>query len=422
MLQDKIQGGNGIYWGWYIVAAAFVTMGINYGSRYCFGIFVSPMAADFHWSRATIGFSSTLEILSYSICGILSGRLLDRVAPKWIATIGALLVSISFFSMAFVHTPLQLYLAYSLLSGAGGSFCGVVVCNSYVGKWFHRKRGLAIGIASMGIGVAQMLLPLALGPLMKACGWRSGFMLLGCLVLVLGLSMAQLVMIRNKPTDHGLLPDGEEAVAIQNGTEVQMVHDTVSVSKVKFLHDSRFWVMSLCFSMVVMSQMLVFIHLVAFAVDSGIDKIKANVAISIIGLASVTSRYLFGMISDRLRDAKYAACIAFIAMAAGLLVFLQTHNLSGLYVSAILFGFGYGPVAVTMPYLIADRFGSSMLGTIYGMLTFFVVTGASLGPIVGGYIYDKLGSYDLAWQGSFVLLVVATFGLMTLKKDGKKTQ
>ncbi len=422
MVQERFQKTNTIYWGWYIVSAAFVTMGINYGSRYCYGIFVNPMAADLHWSRATIAFSSTLEILSYSVGGILSGHLLDRVAPKWIATIGSLLLSAAFFSMAFVHTPLQLYLTYGVLAGAGGSFLGVVVCNSYVGKWFHKKRGLAIGIASMGIGVAQMLLPFVLGPVMKTYGWRAGFVILGCLVLVLGLTTAQLLMVRTKPTDHGLLPDGEEAVAVQDGTEAQIVHDTVTVTKVKFLHDSRFWVMALCFGVAVLAQMLVFVHLVAFAIDSGVDKIRADVAISIIGLTSIVGRYFFGTVSDRLHDAKYAACIGFASMAGGMLVFFLTHNLFGLYGSALLFGFGYGAIATMMPYLIADRFGSSMLGTIYGMLTFFVVAGASLGPIIGGYIYDKTASYDLAWQGGFALLVVATFGLMTLKKDGKKVR
>jgi MFS family permease len=170
-----------------------------------------------------------------------------------------------------------------------------------------------------------------------------------------------------------------------------------------------------------MAEMLAFVHQVAFAIDSGIERIRADVSISIIGLASIAGRYFFGWIGDRLRDAKYAACIGFAAMALGMLVLLQFRNVYGLYGCAALFGFGYGSISTMMPFLIADRFGISMLGTIYGMLTFFVVAGASLGPILGGYIYDKTGSYDLAWQGGIGLLILVTFVLMTLKKDGWKT-
>jgi len=111
----------------------------------------------------------------------------------------------------------------------------------------------------------------------------------------------------------------------------------------------------------------------------GIERMRADVSISIVGLASIAGRYFFGWIADRLRDAKYAACIGFAAMAIGILVLMQFRTIYGLYGYAALFGFGYGSIATMMPYLLADRFGSSMLGTIYGMLTFFVVAAASAG-------------------------------------------
>ena len=415
-----MQKEKGLYWGWYIVAAAFVAMAVNYGSRYCFALFVNPMAMDMHWSRSAISFAASIGILSYSIGGILSGRLLDRMAPKWIITIGSLVLGTAFLSMAFVQTPLQFNLMFGVLSGAGGSFFGVVVCNSYVGKWFAKKRGIAIGIASMGIGTGTMILPFIVGPIIKAYGWRAGFVTFGCLVIIAGLTMAQFVMVRTKPEDYNLLPDGEVRVPVQNGKETNGMIIGTPDRKVQFLNDSRFWILAFCFSMAVMAEMLAFVHQVAFAIDSGIERLRADVSISIIGLASIAGRYFFGWIGDRLRDAKYAACIGFVAMAIGMFILLQFRTVYGLYGCAAFFGFGYGSIATMMPYLIADRFGSSMLGTIYGMLTFFVVAGASLGPILGGYIYDKMGSYDLAWQGSIGLLILVTFVLMTLKKEGKK--
>lgn len=416
----ETQQHKGLYWGWFIVAAAFLAMGVNYGSRYCFAIFVNPMAVDLHWSRSVISSAASIGILCYSIGGIFSGRLLDRMAPKWIVTIGSLVLGTAFLSMSVIQTPLQFNLVYGILSGVGGSFFGVVVCNSYVGKWFDKKRGLAIGLASMGIGVATMILPFIVGPIVKAYGWRMGFVSLGCLVLIVGLSMAQFVMTKKKPEDMGLLPDGEMAVAGQHMDESAHNVAGVSTHKTQFLKDTRFWVLAFCFSMAVMAEMLAFVHQVAFAIDNGIERTTASVSISIVGLGSVAGRYFFGWISDRLRDAKYAACIGFAAMAAGMFVLLQFRSVSGLYIYAAVFGFGYGSIATMMPYLLADRFGSALLGTIYGMLTFFVVAAASLGPLIGGYMYDKMGSYDLAWKICIGLTILVTFVMTTLKQDGKK--
>ncbi len=94
-------------------------------------------------------------------------------------------------------------------------------------------------------------------------------------------------------------------------------------------------------------------------------------------------KYPFGGIRDRLRDAKYAASIGFAVMAIGMFILLQFRAVYGLYGCAALFGFGHGSIATIMPCLIADRFGSSILGPIYGILMFFVAAGACLGPILG---------------------------------------
>ncbi|PKN68940.1 MAG: hypothetical protein CVU54_12600 [Deltaproteobacteria bacterium HGW-Deltaproteobacteria-12] len=420
LIATGIQKEKGLYWGWYIVAAAFVAMGINYGARYCFALFVNPMAVDLQWSRSVISLGSTVGILAYGVGGIISGRLLDRMAPRWIITIGSLLLSAAYISMSFVQTPLQFNLLFGILSGVGGSFFGVVVCNSYISKWFLKKRGVAIGIATMGIGMGTMILPFIVAPIIKGYGWRAGFVALGCLVLILGISMAQLFMTRSKPADYGLRTDGEAIVPVSALEENKEPSFSAPVQKVQFLKEVRFWVLVFCFSLAVLAEMLAFTHQVAYAIDNGIERVRAGVSISIIGLSSIAGRYFFGWIGDRLRDAKYAASIGFAVMALGLLVLMQIPTVYGLYCYAALFGFGYGSIATMMPYLLADRFGSGMLGTIYGVLTFFVVAAASIGPLLGGYLYDRLGSYDVAWQICLGMLILVTFAVMTLKKDGKK--
>jgi len=103
-------------------------------------------------------------------------------------------------------------------------------------------------------------------------------------------------------------------------------------------------------------------------------------------------------------------------MAAGMIVLLQTTSATLLMVYALLFGFGYGSIATMMPYLLADRFGRQVLGTAYGILTFFVAgIGGSIGPVLGGFLYDRLGSYTYAWQLNLAVLILAVFLILAMK-------
>jgi len=139
-----------IFWGWYIVAGAFFVMAANYGARYCFGIFVKPLSLEHGWSYSVISLAATINMLVYSIGAIFVGRMLDRIAPRWIMTTGAAIAASGFILTGFANSPITLYLPYGLLVGLGATGMGVVICSSSVGKWFIKMRGLALGIATMG--------------------------------------------------------------------------------------------------------------------------------------------------------------------------------------------------------------------------------------------------------------------------------
>jgi sugar phosphate permease len=403
------------YKGWYIVAGAFLILSVNYGVRYCFGVFVKPMSMDYHWSRSVISVGASLMILSYGIGGIFSGRLLDRIAPRWILTFGATVVATGFILAGFVETPLQFYLVTGLLCGAGASCLGVVVCGSSVGKWFIKKRGMAIGVASMGIGAGTMILAPFSGFIVKNYGWRAGFICLGIVVLVVGISVAQLLMGKKNPEDYGLLPDG---AVIKDEIPAHRLVDEffVNITLKDVFMDSRFWIMAICYSLAVMTEMAAFVHQVAYAEENHVEKVAAAASLGLIGASSILGRFVFGWLNDRLKDAKYSASIGFLFMAIGTVFLLKADSAKILYVYAIFFGFGYGSLAPMMPYLLADRFGRHVLGRSYGVLTFFAAgIGGGIGPLWGGFIYDRFGSYSYAWQINLVVLIVITFLILKMK-------
>jgi sugar phosphate permease len=409
-----------LFWGWYVAMGAFLILAINYGARYSFGVFVKPMAAEYNWSRSVISAGMSIMVLTYGIGGIFAGRLADRIAPRWIITAGAGLMATGLFLTALIREPWQFYLTYGVFGGFGAACLGVVVCNSSVGKWFVRKRGLAIGIASIGVGAGTMAtVPLA-GYVVKVYGWQLGFVSIGVFVLIIGVGLSQWLMGKTKPEDYGLLPDGGKAEEGSPSPPASFTGRPAQSSIKMVLRDSQFWIMVICYSLAVMAEMSAMVHQVAYALDRQIDKVAAAASLGIIGLASIFGRFFFGWLCDRVNDAKYASAFGFFLMAVGMFLLLETTTVTMLFVYALLFGFGYGSMTALMPFLLADRFGRHILGTSYGMQVFFVMAiGGTSGPMIAGYIYDLTGSYADAWMLNLAVLVIVTFLILTLKKPGK---
>ncbi|MFO7569888.1 MAG: MFS transporter [Smithellaceae bacterium] len=402
-----------IYWCWYVVAGSFFIMAINYGARYCFGIFLKPLAMEQDWSRLVISVAAAINMLVYSVGSIFVGRMLDRVAPRWIVTAGALLAACGFIMTSFIHTPVAFYLTYGLLVGLGASGLGVVVCSSSVGKWFVKKRGIAIGTATMGISFGTVALTPLAGFINQYLGWRAGLVALGIIIFVVGVLISQLLMRKKNPEEHGLLPDGDQTpfpVPTTNAPAFTRIPTRVLFS------DSRFWTIAVAHGLIIMVIMSVFVHQVAYAMDNHIGSIAAATSLAVISMTGFFGQFFFGWLSDKVRDPKYAYFLGTFVLLIGTILLWQADSVTGLYLSAMVYGFGYGCLAPILPILAADRFGRHVLGSIYGLLTFFVGFGGSIGPILGGLIYDHFGSYQLLWEINIAVLAVICVVTLTLKK------
>ncbi len=416
-METRLQTAGEIFWGWYVVAGTFVIIGINYGARYCFGVFLKPMCEDLGWSRSVVSVAMSLSVLFYGVGGIFAGRLLDRFAPRWIITAGAALASLGFFLTRFVTSPLEFYLVYGVLVGLGSACLGVVVCNSSVGKWFIRKRGIAIGITTAGVGVGTLILTPAAGIIVKAFDWQTGFTLLAIVVFVFCTGVSQILMGRTDPEAYGLLPDGETTLPEKADRAAACPSPSHRAAMRRLLGDSRFWTIALCYFFAILAEMAVFVHQVAYAEEYGIGRVAAASSLGIIGIASIASRFFFGWLSDRIADVKHAAFLGLAIMTAGMGILLFAHSIGIFYLYAAVFGFGYGSVGPMLPILMADRFGRRVLGTAYGLVTFFAVgLGGFIGPIFGGLVYDTFGSYLFAWRINVVILALVTFLILLLKK------
>lgn len=409
-----------IFWGWYVVGGAFLLMAFSHGARYCFGLFVQPLTVENGWSRSVVSLAASINLFVYALGGVGSGKLLDRIAPRWIATAGALVGSAGFFLCTRVSSPLELYVAYGLLCGLGSSWTGSITMNTSVGKWFDRKRGLAIGISSMGISFGTIILTATTGYILEHFPWEVGFCFLGVLMLFPGIAISQTMLRRTVPEAYGLMPDGEPSAV--EGHRPVLPHDqpidSASPAAIYVQRDSRFWTIALCHGTAVMTSLLTFVHQVPYAVENGIEKIAAAGSLAAIGFSGLIGQLFFGWISDRIGDPKYSAALGYLFMAAGMAILLKARTVEALFCYAVVFGFGFGCLGPLLPILTVDRFGRRHMGSIFGMLNLFVVgVGGFLGPFIGGIIYDSTGSYRHAWGLNLLLLTLMAIAILTLKRD-----
>ena len=196
-----------MFYGWIIVAVAFVTRAIGVNARTAFSLLLPPIVDEFGWERAATAGAFSFGFILAALLSPLLGRWMDRFGPRVVIEAGIACAASGLLLAAYVAAPWQLYATLGVLVGAGS------VCMSYTGQaiylpnWFVRRRGLAMSVAFSGVGVGSVVLLPALQLLIDAAGWRAACTVLGVVVLVV---LAPLnLLVRQRPQDLGLHPDGE---------------------------------------------------------------------------------------------------------------------------------------------------------------------------------------------------------------------
>lgn len=402
------------FYGWYIVAGAFLILAVNYGTRYSFGIFLKPMSDEYGWSRSVVSLGVSFNMLAYSIFTIFIGQMVDRVRPLHIITAGTLAVSLGLVMVSFTTNPLFFYLMYGLFCGLGSAGLGIVVCISSVAKLFHQKRGVAVGIASMGISVGIMSLTPLSGYIAKTYGWRQGFLALAIVSFIVGTFVSRLFFRKSAGKACG--ETLEHKGAKEEKPSSSFFFSSFPRFFARFLVvDKQFWIISLSFGFAYLTIMSVFVHQVPYAIDLGISPLSASSSLAFLSLAGLGGQLFFGWLTDRARDAKYVIAFGFLMMALGMFILLNTRSVTTLYICSLIFGFGYGCMAPLPSIILAERFGDETLGSLYGMFTFLIGIGGSIGPFWAGHMHDHFQSYHQVWSINIVILVCVVGTILLLR-------
>lgn len=405
----------GIFFGWYVVGLALIDLLLSYGIRYSFGVFFPPMLKEFQWSRALLSGAQSISMLVNAVFAPISGALVDRWGPRWLIIGGAAMVGCSLIIIGYgVSQPWQLYLVYGLILALGINGMGVVVNNTMVTNWFIKKRGLAIAILGTGVGGGIFVLSPISNALIRSFNWRVSFIILGVLLMLVVIPLASM-FAKKRPEEIGLKPDGEEASQASPGLKpsAPTQPSEVVLTVGEGLRSTNFWFIFTAQLLFGISWYLLTTHQVAYAIGLGISSTAAAGAFALVGGMSIVGRLFFGFISDRIKDRKYVVLTGLLIYTAGYVILLLTKNVSTLYLFAVVTGFGYGGFAL-MPAVCGDHFGRFSMGKLFGFISTGGAIGASVGPVLGGYIYDITKSYTLAWEIGIGLCLISAVCLIIL--------
>jgi MFS family permease len=392
-----------LFYGWVVVAVAFVTMGVGVNARTAFSLLFPPILDEFGWER---GVTAGAFSFGFLVSGVLSpflGRLMDRRGPRVVMEMGVGLMAAGLMLAPLVREPWHLYATLGVLVGGGS------ICLSYTGQalylpnWFVRRRGLAMSVAYSGVGVGSIILLPWVQSLIGRAGWRAACLALG--IVTLGLLAPLNLMVRRRPEDLGLAPDGDpssrDAAASSPPTNVvDPVWAAVDWTLGRALHTGRFWWIAVGYFCAMFAWYAVQVHQTKYLVEVGFTPTDAAWALGFVSLVAVPGQIALGHLSDRIgREWVWTVgCVGFALCYLALLLLRHTPTPALLWLMILSQGMlGYGLTSV-LGAIPAEIFEGREYGAIFGTLMGAAVAGGAAGAWATGALHDATGSYALAFS------------------------
>jgi MFS family permease len=389
-----------IFYGWIIVAVVFVTMGVGVNARTAFSLLFPPILDEFGWERGVTAGAFSFGFLVSAVLSPSLGRLMDRRGPRVVIELGVLLIGGGLLLATQVSQPWHLYATLGVMVGGGSVCLGYTGQSLFLPNWFVRRRGLAMSLAFSGVGVGSIVLLPWLQALIARSGWRAACWAMGLLVLLL---VPLNLLLRRRPEEMGLEPDGDRTPAAGAVAPRSNVVDAawagVDWTLGRAARTARFWWIALGYFCGLFAWYAVQVHQTRYLIEIGFSATDAAWALGFVSLAGIPGQIGLGWLSDQIgREWVWTAGTMGFAICYGALLLLAgAPTMPLLYLMVIaqgLLGYGVTSVFGAIP---AEIFQGRHYGSIFGTLTLSSVGGGAVGPWLTGVLYDRTGSYTLAF-------------------------
>ena len=390
------------FYGWYIVLCGFLSQGMRVGlGAQTFGFFFKPMSEELGWSRAML----TGGLMTRSLIGVslspLVGFAVDRYDPRYLMVGSTVMMGLSIMLLSQTHSLWQFVLFFGVIGAFGVPGLGYGVLSPTIAKWFIRKRGRATAIATAGLNAGAVAMTPVTLLLIEGQGWCEAWFWLALIPWVVVIPPA-LIWLRRQPEDMGLLPDGDDPKPTpqgeQEGSDRQSDAGEVSWSVREAFRTPAIWLIigSQVLSSAAMGSIIV--HRIPYITDQGYSSAIAGTTMVVFSVAAFLSKLLWGFLADRFH-VRWLMTLMLLCSAIGLWFLIDAPSVWHLYVG---FGLGYGltggGLTVMGPLVWAKYFGRRHLGAIQGVTAPVYLVGDILGPMFAAFVYDRSGSYDLAFM------------------------
>ena len=398
--------------GWAVVGAALLAS----FSQVAFfnpvlGVLIPEFQRDFGWSRTEISLGVTFGSLTGALIAPIFGPLVDRYGGRRFVVGAACFMSVLLLLLSRMQTEWQFYIVYALGRGTGSGLMDLTTAVT-VSKWFVRRRGVAIGVMSLGPRLGFALLPIGVQVLIDAANWRTAAVALAAIVFVFG-ALPSLRFLHAKPEALGLLPDGEE-LPPPGMPRAPRQHE-VSWTRRDAMRTSAFWLVTLAVSLMSLAGGAINLHQIPHLEDRGLSPDTAALVITVVAIFGGGGVLLEGYVDSRV-GARWTMVVGLLGSALGMVFLISVHGLGMALVFAVVYGLSFGIMVASNQVVFADYFGREAIGAIRGAAAPIQLCLNAVGPVLAGAAYDLTGGYSAAFIPFMVADIIAAAALVIAKK------
>ncbi len=378
-----------------VLACGAAVVTLSMGIRHGFGMWLQPITQDMGWTRETFAFALAVQNLAWGVFGIVGGIAADRFGAFKVLIFGAVLYALGLSGMATSPTPGWFALTTGVLIGAAQAGTTYAVIYGVLGRQISAdKRSWAMGVAAAAGSFGQFLMVPVEGQLILQLGWKTALLVLSAAVLLI------------IPLAFGLREPGFQSAGKAQRTQ------SAGAAFMEAIRYPSFLLLTAGYFVCGFQVVFIGVHMPSYLKDHGLSPQVASYALALIGLFNVFGTYIAGTLGQRVPKHHILAFIYFaraVAIAVFLLVPLSPISV---YVFSAVIGALWLSTVPPTNAIVAQVFGVQHMSMLSGFIFFSHQIGSFMGVWLGGYLYDRTGSYDVVWYLSIALGVFA--GLVNL--------